>query len=610
MSVLSLFGMGYTFGVKSPNFALLAAAVFFGCGSTTTTTGTPTATSTASASTSASASVPSPSAKPRVVVSLVVDQLALWEALERWPTLPRTGGFAKLVGEANAISELHFQHAHNATAPGHAALYTGASPHDSGITANARPTKGDKFVSSLEDESARLVLSTGAASRAGSSLATLRVPTVGDALREADPTAIIISLSIKDRGAVFGGGRKSNLTMWFDASTDAFVSSTAFVDALPSWASDFTKPGAGARYRPAAWGPLDRKWLEQHADIPGPDLGQGDFFGLGKFFDHDLGATKPAPRAFVATPFSDVMLGELAEAAVDQIASSGKPALLAVSLSANDYVGHVFGPDSPESWDDLLRLDATLGKLFAHLDEKLGADGYAVVLSADHGVPPTPEVMNQGFCKRPDPDRFERRCDTATRLLPKDLVRAAEEAADHAVGEGAWILSVSEPFVVFTPEARALEPAKFDALVAAVTKSLAAVPGIGRVIDVRSSPKQCPEMGDESLDALLCRSIAGSTGGDLFLLTKPGSFIDTGYVEGDGVNHGTPYLFDRAVPIVVRAPRAAGAPTNNVADALAQLNGNLSVDQRAFARSIASLLDVPPPPLAAAGTDLAKASIR
>jgi hypothetical protein len=71
-----------------------------------------------------------------LVVAIVVDQLAQWQAVERWKSLPRDGGFAKLVAEAGATAELRHGHAYKATGPGHAPLFTGGTGHDSGITTN------------------------------------------------------------------------------------------------------------------------------------------------------------------------------------------------------------------------------------------------------------------------------------------------------------------------------------------------------------------------------------------------------------------------------------------------------------------------------------------
>jgi hypothetical protein len=38
------------------------------------------------------------------------------------------------------------------------------------------------------------------------------------------------------------------------------------------------------------------------------------------------------------------------------------------------------------------------------------------------------------------------------------------------------------------------------------------------------------------------------------MVTVPGSFFDPNYVIGFGTSHGTPYLYDRTVPLLVRAP--------------------------------------------------------
>lgn len=537
------------------------------------------------------------------MVAVVIDQLAMWLAVERWSHLPDSGGIKKLLGEANAVAELHHGHAHNATAPGHAALFTGAVARDSGITSNGKLDDKGEYTSVLSDASTLVVGGAGKETRSSSSLALLRVPTVADTLKASDPSATVISVAMKDRGAIFGGGREPDATLWWDATADALITSSAFADATPEWAKTFTSAGLGAKYRTEVWVPLDLKWLAAQTDLPAPDLGQGDFYGLGKKFPHDAAkATKPA-KALAATPYADTLLLDAARAAVHEIAAKKGPALLSISLSATDYIGHVFGPDAPEAWDQMLRLDLQLAAFLAYLDLTIGSDHYAVVLSADHGVSPTPEVMNQGFCGIPGKDRFERRCDRAIRLQSRDLAKVAETAAGSAIGPGHWVLGVSEPFVILTQEARALPKEKLEALIAAMLPALAAVPGIARAVSAWTVSESCPPLADESLAALLCRSIAPDQEVGVYLMPKQGAFIDTTYVEGDGVNHGTPYLYDRAVPLVVRAPIAP----KTVPHAPLQLDGKLTVDQRAYAATIAGFFNLQPPSGATGGMDLSKA---
>ena len=68
------------------------------------------------------------------------------------------------------------------------------------------------------------------------------------------------------------------------------------------------------------------------------------------------------------------------------------PDLLAVSFSANDYVGHAKGPDSPEVREISIATDRLLGKLLDYIDSQIGAGNTLFVLTADHGVTPVPEV--------------------------------------------------------------------------------------------------------------------------------------------------------------------------------------------------------------------------
>ena len=97
-----------------------------------------------------------------------------------------------------------------------------------------------------------------------------------------------------------------------------------------------------------------------------------------------LGPTFPHPYGDGSSPFFYSLLGVLP--ALDELTLDFTKALvvaeglghgpgtdyLAVSFSATDYVGHLFGPSSLEAEDNLLRLDRVLAHLFAFLDAQLG----------------------------------------------------------------------------------------------------------------------------------------------------------------------------------------------------------------------------------------------
>ncbi len=554
------------------------------------------------------ASAPSPSALRReahVTVALVVDQLALWHVQERFPVLPETGGFARLLREANAAEELRYGYVQTSTAMGHSSLFSGLSPHESLITSNEVLGPDGKPRAIVADPNVRLVGAAGALDRAGASLASFAQDkeTLADALRRQRPDVTIACMSMKDRGAVFACGRAPDAVLWFDAKENAFVSSTAYGNELSALAGGFGARGVAAQYQAEPWQRLDAAWLSERGLRRGADVGQGDFEGLGKLFPHHFDRGKLPGRAMLATPMADELLTDLVLFTLDSLPPA-KDAFVAVSFSAHDYVLHIFGPETEEAYDALLRLDRQLARVLDRLDHLYGPSGYSVVLSADHGGPPHPEGKLGQHCSAPgDKDRFERPCTDQLRIREVDLTARAQAAAEKAVQAGSWVLGTSEPFVVLTPEARALPQEKLDALITSIREELEQMPGVAQVVDARGSLERvCPGYHDDSLDALICRSLAGPERGDLLVLPKPGAFFDSGYVDGDGCNHGTPYLFDRAVPLIVRRPRAEPLPSRAVVRPT--FDPEQRVDPRAYSRTLASFLKIDPPAAAKDGADL------
>jgi hypothetical protein len=99
-------------------------------------------------------------------------------------------------------------------------------------------------------------------------------------------------------------------------------------------------------------------------------------------------------RLLEATPFGNELT--LAAAAQilehEQLGEDDAPDILCVGLSANDYVGHAFGPHSLEVQDITLRTDLQLAAFVKLIDSKLNGAPWVFVLSSDHGVAPVPEI--------------------------------------------------------------------------------------------------------------------------------------------------------------------------------------------------------------------------
>ena len=492
------------------------------------------------------------------MVAIVVDQLAAWVADERWGTLPASGGFARLRREGVYVRDLRYAHAVTETAPGHAALYTACAPWRSGIVANEVIAPEGGTEPFLLDRSTRLLTPGGPLQRASVSAARLSCETLSDALRAVDPQATILSLSFKDRAAILPAGKHPTAALWFEPTLDEFATSSAVASAFPRWAVPLSDAAAVARATPRQWDLLDADFVRRHALGGDAAAFEGDFAGLGKTFPHPI--ARGDGNAFRATPFADDFLLGLGNAAVEESLGGGLeagagPLLLELSLSANDVIGHVFGPESWEAWDELLRLDASLGRFLARLDALVGPDGWSLVLSGDHGIALVPEAQHGDslpWCKSGVADRWERPCAQASRVAETALLSALRIASELALGRGSWVAGLVDPYLVLTPAARALPGPRRQQLDRAIRAVLLRQPGIAQVFDLREVQQPCPPESDASIAALVCRSVIPGQGGDDYLVTAPGSILDQSYPTGAA--HGSPFLFDRSVPLLARVP--------------------------------------------------------
>jgi hypothetical protein len=72
-----------------------------------------------------------------------------------------------------------------------------------------------------------------------------------------------------------------------------------------------------------------------------------------------------------------------------RIGDDNVPDLLLLNYKTADYVGHKYGPDSPELATALGELDRHLGRILAAVEARVGRD-YLIAITGDHGMPTEP----------------------------------------------------------------------------------------------------------------------------------------------------------------------------------------------------------------------------
>ena len=152
----------------------------------------------------ASGTIPSPG-RPKLIVSIAIDGLPQRQVLNYRDQLS-PDGFSRFLLRGSWFANAHYDHAYTVTAAGHAAMLTGAYPHRNGIIGNEwRDSQTGQSEYCTGDTSAHYI---GHATRPldGTSPKNLKVETVGDVLRGANPQSKVIAISGKDRGAILPAG--------------------------------------------------------------------------------------------------------------------------------------------------------------------------------------------------------------------------------------------------------------------------------------------------------------------------------------------------------------------------------------------------------------------
>lgn len=335
--------------------------------------------------------------KPKLVVGIVVDQMR-WDYLYRYADLYGNRGFKRLLGEGFSCENTMIPYTPTYTAPGHTCVYTGSVPAIHGIVGNNWYDRlSGKYVYCSDDSTVQTVGSNTAAGKM--SPANMWATTITDELRlNSNFKSKVIGIALKDRGAILPAGHSANAAYWYDDKVGKWITSTHYMQNLPSWVNDFNGKDYPGKYMSKDWNlllPKSKYTASTSDDKAYENTIKGETTVT---FPHQLSLlTKDTYEAFKTTPFAATYTFDFAKAAVDNesLGKNSATDFLAISISSTDYIGHSFGPNSLEAEDAYLRLDNDIAGFLLFLDDKLGKGNYTVFLTADHGAAHVPAFLRE-----------------------------------------------------------------------------------------------------------------------------------------------------------------------------------------------------------------------
>ncbi len=499
---------------------------------------------------------PSTQKRPRLVLLIAVDQLR-YDYLERFGDLFVQNGFRRLLREGASWTQSNYDHMPTYTAPGHGTMMTGAYPAETGIIGNEWLDRASgKRVTSVSDETVKLL--GGGPNDTASSPSRLMTSTVGDELRLAtNDRAKVIGISVKDRSAILPAGRHANAAYWFSTTSGNMVSSTYYFNQLPAWVTTFNATRTADKYFGTKWERLLPE--DEYVKRAGPDSPSWETVsssGDTNAFPHTItgGATSVGPAfywAFDYSPFPNDMLVSFAQQAIvnEQLGQDDDTDVLTVSFSANDYVGHRYGPYSQEVMDVTLRTDRQIATLLDFVDARVGLSNTMVAFTADHGVSPIPEhaaALGLGGARLKTADLFAA-ISNALSAKYNPQGKSPDPSADYLLKEtGTTRGYFMNGNLYFNYDALRRDGVSVDEVSQVIVAAALTVPGVARAFTRTQLLRGATSITDP-IERRVLHGFSPARSGDVVIVPEPFKYL------GDTITatHGSAYSYDTHVPTII-----------------------------------------------------------
>lgn len=491
--------------------------------------------------------------QPKLILVIVIDQFRT-DYLTRFGSrfLPvkskknAWGGFQYLISKGAYFPIGQYDILQSMTAPGHATILTGSYPYLAGIPLNGWIESSTFQAIDCTDDSRFPVVGVDPKNKIGVSPEYLAGTTVGDEIKNAGFPSQVVSIALKERSSVLLGGHRANLAIWYNTQHNKWISSEYYLPnkSLPQWLdkqNEKIKTRIGAQ---TTWNSQSNPTGYSEKE-PLKLVRADDEHALKEnHFPHTVVFGK---AGFLSTPIGLEMTEDLAEKAFDELQLGQKndkgPDLLAVSFSSFDLTGHDFGPNSLEMEEMTVAMDRVLSKFFNHIHKKIsgGIEGVTIVLTGDHGIPPSPEWAQANRIK-------------AGRIDVQELSYSLNQHLEQKFGSSGklpWVVSTAFNFYI---NRQALESRKQNLhVVEKEVQYFLKMNTPEAAFVFTSGDYEARKLPPGMLERQILHTYYPGRSGDVIVIPKP--FYIFGGKHMLTTTHLTGYTYDKTVPILFAGPR-------------------------------------------------------
>lgn len=415
---------------------------------------------------------------PKLIVYVVYDQLRADLILRYKNEFKSPFGFSFLMNKGAYVPFGQYEVSQCMTCPGHAMISSGAWPAHMGISQNEWfSSKEKKEIYCAED------------SEYGVSPRRLGTTTVSDEWKMTHPKSKVVSLALKDRAAIMLGGHRADTVYWIDELKGQWSTSPYYSSKLPDWVN---KKNEELKIKP-----LSKNEWSRHP-------------GVKTTVDLAIEALKN-----------------------ERLGQSDQTDFLMLSFSSHDMLGHAFGPNSKDIHELIVQEDQELSRFISEIKNKLSLDNVWIVLTADHGIPPTVEDTQKA--------KFSAGLIDEIQIFQKVYQKLNEVfKSDEKID---WFRATRLFHYYVNWEKIDLKKYDKKEILKVARQVLLEMPFVEEVYapDLDGEMKLAPRFEKQ-----IKNSLVKDQWGDLFLIPKPYS-----YAKGNvTVNHVTGYSYDKMVPMI------------------------------------------------------------
>ncbi len=469
---------------------------------------------------------------PRLVVMIAIDGLRA-DLLDRYDR-DFTGGFRRLRDEGLRFENAVVDHAITVSHAGHTTLATGCFPSQHGIVDAAfyTPHGDTRALIDAVDDTTESIL--GAKESTGVSPRQILREGLAEWIVNGGQGAKSLAVGSGYASSLLYSQQRPGDVYWYMRSEGKYVTSTYYQEKYPGWVERFNSGrlpklmDASAVWECTAL-PSARK-LARADDSPyEADKIHTTFPHIyQKELAEEIFENPEAIRKWFAwTPFLDVATLALATEGVKAL-SLGQRATtdhLAIVLSQVDNASHYYGPLSLEVFDVLTRIDVELGNFFRFLDEGIGSAKYVLAVSSDHGFSDVPEYRDQTG-------------EGGRRLTKGEIDDLLSEVSALVGDSSAFSESVATQVAAQVKARDFVADAYTPKQLSATNVSTDIFLNLYRNSYRRDRIPRLPLFSLSTFESSIAKA-------GVMLRLQEGTLIDL-----DVSNHGSPYLYDRRVPLL------------------------------------------------------------